>query len=287
MLRLRLWAWWHGYKLKPAVKGQAKPQAPDRARHVIRGWTPARIEAAGLLFGTGNVMPWSEDLAYQLCRSLSLGPSSKLVDLSAGPAGSAARLANQAEIEPMAATFSASLADVAAKYYGTAAPRLVRPKQPEGVLQRGRALAWREALHTTSAKAQMLMAARSLLVPGCPFSFMEFVCTKPASDTAIKAWKAIEPDFVPEPIEKFTDAFRGTGLDQKNIDDVTDLYLREVPPILQASRRHLEDMGAATSRAVSEALAAEAALAQARIDALESGAVKLIQFIGVGKHVNG
>lgn len=297
-LRSRLQAWWDGYDVvleeadpepeDTRPKADPEPEKDPDTYAVLdeTNWSPQRAEAAEMVWGTGFVGPSGAKEILEMVKPMGLDPSMSILDLSAG-LGESSRLVAQTfgtwvtgmEASPTLAAQGNEKSVMA----GLSKKAPVKQYDPETLDLDGGTfdcIFAREAFFTVKAKAQLIETLVGGLKTHGELAFTDILLRESdLKSAAIEKWRKGEPV---EPhlwsVDEMLEALRGHHLDVRVNEDITESYralvVKGLEDLIASHRRRKrveEQMG--------EALIAEAELWARRIEAFDSGDLRVYRFL--------
>lgn len=239
--RLRVKAWWEGYRLI-VPKGASAPVETPAHGHEVRApdkqlpWDDRRIGLVQEVWGDGFDRPGGGDAVLGLLKPCGLDPSMNVIELGAG-LGGATRALSQAfgnwidglESEPELARVGQSLSEIA----GLAKKARIREASlAELDLKRNRCdvLFAREAFFQVADKSELLRRVRDGLKPRGQLLFTDYVLAHPeADDPALQAWRASEPEAsAPWAIADYKAALKELKFDIRISEDRSDMQIAAI-----------------------------------------------------------
>lgn len=294
----RLQAWWDGSDvvleeadpesedIQPKEESESDEDSDNYAVLDATNWSPQRAEAAEMVWGTGFVGPSGAQEILDMVKPMGLDPSKSILDLSAG-LGESSRLVAQTfgtwvtgmEASPTLAAQGNQKSVMA----GLSKKAPVKQYDPETLDLDGGTfdcIFAREAFFTVKAKAQLIETLVAGLKTHGELAFTDLLLRESdLKSDAIKKWKKGEP-VTPYPwsIDEVLEALRSHHLDVRVNEDITDSYralvVKGLEQLISTNRRRKR-----VDEQLGETLMAEAELWARRIEAFDSGDLRVYRFL--------
>lgn len=294
----RLQAWWDGSDvvleeadpesedIQPKEESESDEDSDNYAVLDATNWSPQRAEAAEMVWGTGFVGPSGAQEILDMVKPMGLDPSKSILDLSAG-LGESSRLVAQTfgtwvtgmEASPTLAAQGNQKSVMA----GLSKKAPVKQYDPETLDLDGNTfdcIFAREAFFTVKAKAQLIETLVGALKTHGELAFTDLLLRESdLKSDAIKKWKkgeSVEPH--PWSIDEALEALRSHHLDVRVNEDITESYralvVKGLERLISTNRRRKR-----VDEQLGETLMAEAELWARRIEAFDSGDLRVYRFL--------
>lgn len=294
----RLQAWWDGSDvvleeadpesedIQPKEESESDEDSDNYAVLDATNWSPQRAEAAEMVWGTGFVGPSGAQEILDMVKPMGLDPSKSILDLSAG-LGESSRLVAQTfgtwvtgmEASPTLAAQGNQKSVMA----GLSKKAPVKQYDPETLDLDGGTfdcIFAREAFFTVKAKAQLIETLVGALKTHGELAFTDLLLRESdLKSDAIKKWKkgeSVEPH--PWSVDEMLEALRSHHLDVRVNEDITESYralvVKGLEQLISTNRRRKR-----VDEQLGETLMAEAELWARRIEAFDSGDLRVYRFL--------
>lgn len=295
-LLARLEAWWKGYEFVPEVDDEPENlefeeefDETDLQQYMELDefkWSEQRADAVESVWGEGLVGPSGGEQILDMVKPMGLDPSKSVLDLSAG-LGGGMRLVSQTfgawvtglEQSPNLAKLGQKKSIIAgmSKRASVEACDLENLELSDGTYD---CIYARELFFTVKRKADLFQALFDALKVDGELAFTDFVLAEPDSETeAIRKWIAGEP-VEPHPwsIEEAMEAMGELRLDVRVNEDITEDYRALVVKGLEDLIHRRKSRGPFEAK-FAPAMLEEAELWARRVDAIDSGDVRVYRFL--------
>ncbi|MGF1611892.1 MAG: SAM-dependent methyltransferase [Kiloniellales bacterium] len=290
-LSLRLKAWWEGHELEVRHKPQsnATRQAPPQPD--FKRWSEPHIEFLQAVWGEGFLTPGGEAGLLKLVKPFGLNPAMSLLDIGAG-LGGPARLMTKTfgvwvtglERRPRLAKRGMELSTKAG--LEKKAPIVqFDPETFDGKAKSYDCVFSKECFFAVEQKERLIETIGKLLKDTGHVLFTDFVLARTGLNSpAIETWKAGEPD-TPRPwaMEQYVEALTDCRLEVCITEDITRDFQRAVT---EGWATYLSALGGGeVDKRLAPILVEEVELWTRRIQALESGDLRVCRIYAVRKGV--
>jgi cyclopropane fatty-acyl-phospholipid synthase-like methyltransferase len=285
--RLRLW--WFGFDPMAVAIPEPEPEVEvvvDVAEEPVD-----RLALYQKIWGPGFLVPGGVDYVMSMVKPFGVNPAMSLLDLTAGLGGPSRHVSQFFGVYITAMERAPEIAKRAHAMsidagLGKKVP--VTTYDPETVELKPHAFdcAYAEYLTVSVvAKERLMREVNKALKARGQFSFVDFVMGDAAAleDPRIEALRKIER-FTPTPwsVKQYTDCLSGCGFDVRIAEDHTEAFIRHVSHGWAEFSRNYDVK--LMTRGNRQAIAEEGELWMTRLDAVQSGVLKVYRFYAVSTY---
>ena len=293
--RLRLKAWWEGYELEVHDKNRARSRktagadTADEAPIVFERWGDAHRELLQAVWGDGFVLPGGHEHTLQLVKPFGLNPAMSLLHLGAGLGGPSRLIAKQFGVWVTGMEQERDLAEAGmalstkAGFEKKAPIQVYDPDQFEGRPKTFDCIFAQEAFFSIENKTRLFEVLDAVMKDNGQMVFTDYVLAKPnAKSPILQQWALGEPHGAhPWTVEDYTRALTERRLDIRITEDVTASFQKLVT--LAWADFMARNRGGVSDKRLAPALVEEVELWTRRVQALESGDLRLYRFYALKK----
>ena len=282
--KMRLKAWWDGNELSIKSRESGEQAVSSADAEPALTWTQARIALAQEIWGAGFSSPGEEAYILGMVKSLGLTPAMSVLDLGAGLGGAGRVMAQNfgcwvtsLESDPDLMSAGNEISVMAGM--GKKAPvEALDPENPELKENAYDCVFSQEALFLLPDKAQILQQIDGALKEKGQLLLTDFVFAEGAEDGgALVQWIKSEPrEPKPWTSEQYASHIKDLGYDVRVIEDISDRFKAMVLQGWAAFLSSIESSG--LDHAKGAALVAEVELWTRRVQALDSGQLRVCRF---------
>lgn len=294
----RFKAWWYGTELQPRLAKpspkQTKQPRPEEARAAIEkksdpedaaAW---RVRILERVWGRGYTMPGGDRPLHEMAAMASLEPGFLVADVTAGLGGPARSLAAaHAGVVVHGYTFDPSLLDAArrAGVEETVSMFLLDPGKPSFDGERYDRIFARESLYLVPGRDRLLRFFADNLRGGGEIVFWDLIDNDPTRKvSAVKAWMNREKTKpVILTLSEHKRLMVEARLELRSAKDMTRSYRAMVEPAFRKLIKSLEEDPLPPAGV--DALMEECDLWRHRLNALETGDIRLMRFHAARKQI--
>lgn len=293
--RLRLKAWWEGYDLqllekdrRPRGKTAGDGDSPEEPI-VFERWDDSHRALLQAVWGEGYVIPGGSEQTLQLVKPFGLNPAMSLLHLGAGLGGASRLIAKQfgvwvtgMERESVLAKSGMALSTKA----GLEKKAPILPYDPEhfeGKQKTFDCIFAQEVFYTIEDKVRLFDMLDIMMKDNGQLVFTDYVLAKPkAASSVLQQWSLGEP-YTPHPwtVQDYTRALTEKRLDIRITEDISEGFQRMVTAawadFMMRHRGGMED------KRLAPALVEEVELWTRRVQALESGELRVCRIYALKK----
>jgi len=293
--RLRLKAWWEGYELQVHDKDRARRSraagAGDAAEETVafERWDEAHREVLQGVWGEGYVLPGGVEQTLQLVKPFGLNPAMSLLHLGAGLGGPSRLVVKKFGVWVTGMERESALAKagmVLSTKAGLEKKAPIVPYDPEhfeGKAKTFDCVFAQEAFFDVEDKPRLFDMLDQMLKDNGQIVFTDYVLAKPkASSPILQQWSLGEPR-TPHPwtVEEYTRALTEKRLDIRITEDITANFQKTVT--LAWADFMARNRGGMSDKRLAAALVEEVELWTRRVQALESGDLRVCRIYALKK----
>lgn len=293
--RLRLKAWWEGYELEVHDKSRARRRKTAGAEDTVEAaisferWDDAHRELLQAVWGEGFVLPGGTEQTLQLVKPFGLNPAMSLLHLGAGLGGPSRLIAKQFGVwvtgmERESALANAGMALSTKAGMEKKAPILpYDPEHFEGKAKSFDCVFAQEAFCAIEDKPRLIEMLDTMMKDNGQMVFTDYVLAKPnAKSPILQQWALGEPH-TPHPwtVDEYIRALTEQRLDIRITEDITAAFQKTVT--LAWADFMARNHGGVSDKRLAPALVEEVELWTRRVQALESGDLRVCRIYALKK----